>query len=114
LISCGKALENLHEETLNETKFPNIERNLNHLKSQLTSPTSKAKFDFGKNTIDPNKLDLDKPYYKVYKPIFNLDSTGVYLEIDYHHQIYGDGRAFVFEFKKGSWKNVMFIPTWIR
>ncbi len=94
--------------------FPNSKQTLNHLKYQLTSSTSKEKFDFGKNTIEPNNLDLDKPYYKVYKPIFNLDSTGVYLEIDYHHQIYGDGRAFVFELKNGVWENVKFIPTWIR
>ncbi len=94
--------------------FPKNEQTLNHVRSQIEGSTSKAKFDFGSKSIDPNKIDFEKPYYMVFKPIYNLDSTAVYLEIDYHYNNYGDGRAYVFELKNESWENVKFIPTWIR
>lgn len=94
--------------------FPKNEQTLNHVRSQIEGSTSKAKFDFGSKSIDPKKIDFEKPYYMVFNPIYNLDSTAVYLEIDYHDNYYGDGRAFVFELKNESWKNVKFIPTWIK
>ena len=94
--------------------FPKNGQTLNHVRSQIKGSTPKAKFDFGSNSIDSKKIDLEKPYYRVYKPIYNLDSTAVYLEIDYHDNIYGHGSAYVFELKNESWENVKFINlTWI-
>lgn len=94
--------------------FPKDDSTLEFVKNQLKASSSRQVLNFGEKSIKPNQIEHKRPYYKVYKPIYNVDSTAIYLEIDFHHQIYGDGRAFVFEFKNGNWKNVKFIPTWTR
>ena len=60
-----------------------------------------------------NAENLDKEFYIFYIPLFNCDSTQVYLQYDYNKGIYGQGNGAVFEKQNNKWKLVKWISRWI-
>jgi len=48
-----------------------------------------------------------------YLPIFNADSSAVYMQYDHFDNGYGEGNAAVFIKKEGKWIYLKFLPGWI-
>ena len=87
-----------------------------HIKRQIiNSKTLANQYDL--SSLDSATLgtaNSDKLiFYHFYTPIFNKDSTAVYVEYDHFDNGYGDGNAVVFIKKNGNWIYYKFILGWI-
>lgn len=82
------------------------------------------RFEINKNlysklkTITFERIKLSKKfrklkYYDISIPIFSLDNTKAYVELNYHYLRFGSGRAIYLQKIKGKWKVIQHRRTWI-
>lgn len=89
-----------------------------HVKYQLLNSKETAK-NLKINRSDLIKLGLDNKdqnsWYSFYLPVFNADSTAVYMQYDFYTNGFGStgyGNGAIFINKKGLWEYHSFIPVW--
>lgn len=106
-------------ESLQNEKFPNDSSTLKHLKMQILGrPEIKTLFYLNSSlkNLWTNSEDLAEEFYVFYIPLYNLDSSAMYLQYDYYSVFpggYGDGGAFLLEEnKEGTWFEKEWISTW--
>lgn len=106
-------------ESLQNEKFPNVGLTLMHLKMQILD-RSKNKSSRHLNSplknLWTNSEDLPEEFYVFYIPLYNLDSTAMYLQYDYFVGFpggYDEGGAFLLEKDKdGTWFEKEWKSTW--
>lgn len=108
-------------ESIQNEKFPNDSSTLKHLKMQiLDRPEIKNSFylNFSLKNLWTNSKDLPEEFYVFYFPLYNLDSSAMYLQYDYYFGFpgeYGDGGAFLLEENKdGTWFEKEWKSTWVK
>ncbi|WP_057939772.1 hypothetical protein [Algoriphagus resistens] len=91
-----------------------------HIKHQLLNSKKIAK-KYKLSTLDIVKLGVKNrdpnSWYSFFLPIFNADSSAVYLQYDFYANGlggYGEGNGAIFLKKNGEWEYQDFIPGWIR
>ncbi|WP_268036267.1 hypothetical protein [Algoriphagus sp. PAP.12] len=106
-------------ESLQNEKFPNDSSTLLHLKMQiLDRPKIKTSFYLNSllENLWTNSEDLPEEFYVFYIPLYNIDSTAMYLQYDYFVGFpggYGEGGAFLLEKDKdGTWFEKEWKSTW--
>lgn len=52
-------------------------------------------------------------FFSFYTPLFNCDSSQVYLQYDYQNGTYGEGNGAIFEKKNKKWRLVKKIINWM-
>lgn len=89
-----------------------------HVKYQLLNSKETAK-NLKINRSDLIKLGMDNKdqnsWYSFYLPIFNVDSSAVYMQYDFYSNGFasaGYGNGAIFINKKGLWEYHSFIPGW--
>jgi hypothetical protein len=93
------------------------EKDKDHLKYQLimSKNISKSNKDVKiskDNTV--KKEDLETIWYSFYVPLFNIDSSAVYVQNDFYDNGYGDGSGALLIKKDGQWKLVDWFSRWTR
>lgn len=87
-----------------------------HVKNQIVS--SKELVDnLSLSSLGDDKLGLkfrnEESWYTFYLPIFNADSSAVYMQYDHFDNGYGEGNAAIFIKKDGKWIYLKFLPGWM-
>lgn len=108
-------------ESIQNEKFPNDSSTLMHLKMQILDRLeNKSSFNLNSSlkNLWTNSEDLPEEFYVFYIPLYNLDSSAMYLQYDYYSGFpgrYGDGGAFLLEkVKEEIWIEKKMISTWIK
>ena len=87
-----------------------------HVKSQIMSSKEYAESidlsSLGEVTLGANFEDT-LSWYLFYLPIFNIDSSAVYIQYDHFDNGYEDGNAAVFIKKDDEWVYYKFLLGWI-
>lgn len=65
------------------------------------------------NVSYPKLEDLPEHWYSFFVPIFNSDSSAVYVQYNYHHGNFGTGSGAVLVKQQGNWKMVKWNDRWM-
>lgn len=93
------------------------EKDRNHLKYQLimSKKISNSNKDLKISKVNSGKKEeVGTIWYSFYVPLFNIDSTAVYVQNDFYDNYYGDGSGALLIKKDGKWKLVDWFDRWIR
>ncbi|RAI88438.1 hypothetical protein [Algoriphagus yeomjeoni] len=100
------------------TQFFNDSASMAHVKDQLLNSREIAK-NYKLHRLDLVKSEINNKipnsWYSFYPPIFNSDSSAVYMEYDFYTNGMGSvgyGNGAVLIKKKGLWEYNAFIPGW--
>ncbi|WP_194778276.1 hypothetical protein [Pararhodonellum marinum] len=91
-------------------------KDLDHIREQLILSEEVAKRN---RIIDLNDSDLTNKgdkisvWYNFYVPIFNLDSSAVYVQYDYNENVYGEGNGAVLIRKEDRWELLVWLDRWM-
>ena len=105
----------LIERIGNQTYFS--EKDKDHLKYQLimSKKISNSNKDVKISKVNSGKKEeLETIWYSFYVPLFNIDSTAVYVQNDFYDDGYGDGSGALLVKKDGQWKLVDWFSRWNR
>lgn len=103
-------------ERLESEEYFSLEKDAQHIKHQIhlsgeavptlsLSSLSKKEFEFS-----PNEA---ASWYTFYLPIFNHDSSAVYVQFDLHYGSEGLGNGAILVRKNGEWSMIKWIPRWM-
>ena len=86
-----------------------------HIKYQIILSSKLKKLPNISNWSKKNSdsINNNKEFYIFYIPLFNCDSTQVYLQYDYHKGTYEEGNGAVFKKQNNEWKLVKWIFRWM-
>ena len=85
-----------------------------HLKRQIENSKKWAKETNLKDYYSAYNYDRnEKEGYHFYTPLFNKDSTEVYIQVDFYEGVYGDGTGYFLIKENGNWKIVGSTGIWM-
>lgn len=105
----------LIERIGNQTYFS--EKDKDHLKYQLimSKNISNSNKDVKISKVNnAKKEEIETIWYSFYVPLFNIDSSAVYVQNDFYDNGYGDGSGALLIKKDGQWKLVDWFSRWNR
>lgn len=96
-------------------KYFSAIKDLDHLKNQIMqSKELVKKINVKKWSKKYNsKIEDKEGWYNFYFPLFNHDSTQVFLQYDYRNGNYSEGNGAVFIKKNGKWELARWIIGWV-
>jgi len=91
------------------------EKDLDHLRYQIKSSQEISSItNISKlSNIDKCKEEEIRTWYIFYVPLFNIDSSAVYVQYDFHDGIYGEGNGALLIKNNGQWKLIDWFDRWI-
>ncbi|MCX2839585.1 hypothetical protein OQ279_15670 [Salinimicrobium sp. MT39] len=114
LIRFLNSDEFIREPGFENKDFFSKEADLKHLKGQIENSKKWAKETDLKDYYLAYKNDRnEKEGYHFYTPLFNNDSTEVYIQVDFYEGVYGDGTGYFLIKENGTWKVVGSTGIWI-
>lgn len=92
------------------------EKDLDHVRYQIISSQDVSNTtNISKLSImDSLKAEEVTTWYIFFVPLFNIDSSAVYVQYDFHDGYYGDGNGAILIKNKGQWKLIDWFDRWIR
>lgn len=101
---------------IGQNEFFSLKKDSSCIKQQIVNsekvrPTIKLPYTSAGCTFDENKYPSE--YHVFYVPIFNTDSSAVFVQHDYYTGVYGQGNGAILIKKKNGWKMVQFISGWM-
>jgi len=106
---------NMIETIANHEYFSS--KDADHLKHQLKRSREVSK-SVKFSTLSSLNLEMKEAKlsygYFFYVPIFNLDSSAVYVQYDCHNNLYGDGNGALLIKDNGKWKKAEWFTRWMR
>ena len=104
----------IREPGFENKDFLSKEEDLKHLKRQIENSKEWAKETDIKDYYSAYKYDRnEKEGYHFYTPLFNSDSTEVYIQVDFYEGVYGDGTGYFLIKENGVWKVVGSTGIWM-
>lgn len=104
-------------EFLDFNGFSKDSVSLAHIRNQIITSSQRAiDIDMSKLKSDLRKGHPKKkePMVLIYMPIFNLDSSAVYVQYDFylHEYSFGYGNGAILTRQNEKWGYLKFLPTW--
>lgn len=92
------------------------EKDGDHLRYQIISSQEiSSTINISKlSKIDSLKAEEVTKWYIFFVPLFNNDSSAVYVQYDFHDDYYGDGNGALLIKNNGQWKLIDWFDRWIR
>lgn len=104
----------IREPGFENKNFFSQKEDLKHLKRQIENSKERAKETDLRDYYSAHKNDRnEKEGYHFYTPLFNSDSTEVYIQVDFYKGIYGHGNGYLLKKENGVWKVVGSTEIWI-
>ncbi|UII26924.1 hypothetical protein LVD15_00360 [Fulvivirga maritima] len=104
-------------EQLEEPQYFDDSVTRQYLKSQIIN-SKKIVNKVNLSSLGDDKLGVkfqnDESWYIFYLPIFNADSSAVYVQYDYFDSGYEEGKAAIFLKNNKQWEYTKFILRWMR
>ena len=114
LISYLNSDQFIREPGFENKEFFSKKEDLKFLKRQVENSKKLAKQTDLKDYYSAYKYDRNKKEgYHFYTPLFNIDSTEVYIQVDFYEGVYGDGTGYFLVKENGVWKVVGSTGIWI-
>ncbi|RXG18645.1 hypothetical protein DSM03_1017 [Leeuwenhoekiella aestuarii] len=114
LVSFLNSDQFIRKPGFENNKFFSKEKDLKYLKKQIEKSKKLVKQTNLNSFYPAYKSDRnEKDSYHFYTPLFNSDSTEVYIQVDFYEGVYGDGTGYLLLKENGAWKVVASTGIWI-